>query len=202
MMTMGYYIRALLEMNQFILIISMFEISQLNGSSSLRILSLIFAFLMIIMWIIVIGVSMILALSSYQVEESKHYKLGEFLSGLKMQKRFKIYTSIILIRRIFYVFLLVVLISAPSKATIGILVFFQLIFTVYRAIFKSFEELKVDVIEIMNEAYYLILLSLLIFFNSESNWSSATTDIYMWIIASNSIMVCLIVLGNIDYINF
>ena len=195
-LTFGYYIRAVLETNQYFLICSVYEIYKFNTTQSLRIISLVNAILILTWWIWLLILAFYLSISSYTINEDKHNKLEEFFNGLKTNKKFKYYLPALILRRTVFVVLLVTWVSVKSRVLIGILVFLDLIYFVYICYLRPFKEFKVNFIEIMNEAYFLLLLSLLIHFNTESYWSSTFTAIYMWLVVSNSIAVFIIILSK------
>ena len=123
-----------------------------------------------------------LSISSYATDEDKHNKLGELFSGLKMDKKFKFYVVILIFRRAIFVVLLLTWVSVASRLLIGVLAFLQLIYFSYVCFLRPFKEFKDNLIEIMNETFFLLLLSALIYFNTKTNWSSIAITIYMWVI--------------------
>ena len=85
-LTFSYFIRTFLEMTQYLMISSIYEIYTFNTSESLRIVSLAFA-ITVLYWCILINIFIFyLALSSHVINEEKHNKLGEFFDGLKTNK--------------------------------------------------------------------------------------------------------------------
>ena len=198
-LTFGYYIRFLFEINQFVLISSIHEIYRYDSSQSLQILSISFAIFMLLGCIFLIIFIFYLSLSSYEVVEDNHNKLGEIFSGVKMQKKHKLYVVALLIRRALFVLLLVVLSSVSSQVLIGILVFIQVVYTVLISYIRPFSETKGNIIEIINEIYFLALLSSLIYLNSENDWNNIRTNIYSWFLTSNTIVIFFIIFGKIKF---
>ena len=86
-LTFGWYIRYILEMNQYLLVSSVFEIYNFDKSQSLKIASLVFAILAARFCLLLISIVSYLALSGYEVYSDAHNKIGEFFSGIKMQKK-------------------------------------------------------------------------------------------------------------------
>ena len=119
--TYGYYIRFVLQTNQFLLISSMYEIYTLDTTNTPKILSFTFALLMMIACLALIGIVMYLSLSSYEVKEGEHNKIGELFSGVRMKKKAKLYVALLIIRRTIFVIILICLASIPSRSMIGIL---------------------------------------------------------------------------------
>ena len=196
-LTFCFYIRVVLEMNQFLLICSVYEVNSFNASHLFRVISLGFAMLIIVTWIAISAFVFYLSASFYSVDESKHNKLGEFFNGLKMQRRFKLHAFMLMLRRIVFVTLLLTCGSVASRLLIGVLAFIQLIYLAYVCFMRPFWQIKNNLIEIVNDIYFLLLLSALIYFNVESYWSSTTTSIYMWSISSNTMTVFLITISKL-----
>ena len=192
-LTFGYYIRAILELNQFILISTINEFYYFKASDYLEIISFWIGLFIFLLCIHLIFVTLYLSLSSYETKEDVHNKLGEFFDGVKMQRKHKLSTSMLLIRRIILVLALITSVSASPTVIIGFLIFIQLCYLVYICISRSQTEIRWNIIMIINEVYMFSLLVSLIFLQTESSWSSQTTSIYIWIIASNSMIICLIV---------
>ena len=130
-----------------------------------------------------------LSCSSYHLNDDSHNKLEEFFIGLKQQKKFKVYISIKMGRRILFVSFLITLVCFSSKLLIGVLSVIQIFYLIYLAFLRPFEKVKGNIIEIVNECYFLLLLSSLYFLNTESDWTSIIISAYLWIISSNSMVI-------------
>ena len=178
-LTFGWYIRYIFETNQYILISSINEIYHINKSEPKKIISLIFAILTIcacfgmILWV------SLLSLSSYEVLKDTHSYLGEIYNGVKTKKKNKLYVSILLIRRALFIALLFTLASIQSWLMISILSVIQFWYLTYIIIIRPFESKKDNMIEIINETFFLFLLCSLIFLNSKENWNSQITNVYI-----------------------
>ena len=195
-LTYGYYIRTILELNQYLLVTSIYEIHEFNTHGVYRILSLIYAFCLIILCLLLIGITFYLGSSSYSLFQSEHNKLGEFFVGVKGEKKFKLYVWVLIMRRTIMVFFLIIFMSISSRLLIGILVCILLLQLIYVSILRPFKEVKDNIVEIINEFYLLILFSNWIYFNTKEEWNTTITSIYVWVIASNSIMIFIISIGN------
>ena len=187
-LTFGYYIRLILEVNQFFLVSSISEVHNFNTSQPQLVFSIFVAILIIIISVSLIWFTAYLSLSSYELDEDKHNKLGEFFNGLKSMKRYRLYCSILMTRRLIFIVLLTTFMFVSSQALIGILTAIQVPYIIYFVMFKAYEETKDNVIEIINELVFLVLLGSLIIFNSESDWSITVTYIYMTIIFLNTVI--------------
>ena len=107
-------------MSQYLLICSIYEIYTFNNSESLRIVSLSFAFLVLILCISINIFIFYLSFSSYIVNKDKHNILEEFLDGIKMDRKFKMYSAMHLLRKIIYIAFLIALVWISSRILIGI----------------------------------------------------------------------------------
>ena len=194
--TFSFYIRTGLEMNQFFLVSSMNEIYNYKDSEPMLRISLAFAILIIIVSILLIIVNIFLALSSYTINNNEHNMLGEFFSGLKLSKKYKIYTAVLVARRTLFVLILIVSSSISSKITWGILAVLEFIYLLYILFLRTFEEVKWNIIEILNEFFLLFLFISLIFLNKVEDWTVTIAHIYAQMILYNSIISWTIIIGK------
>ena len=195
-LTFGWYIRYCLEMNQFALISTVYEVYKFNHSERLKIISLVFAIFILCLCFCLIIVVISLSLSKYEAIEEKHNKIEELFSGVRMEKKSKIYVAVQLIRRAIFVTLLITLVSIKSWILISILSIIQLCYTIYVIIQRPFNFVKENVIEIVNEIYFFVLLTGLIHFNLEEDWNFTYTRVYMWAITSNTLVIMIIILSK------
>ena len=197
MMTYGLYIRLILFMYNFMLIASVYEIYEFNTINSSRLASLVFAFSILLVLLALIGLTFYLALSSYALYDDQHNKIGELFRDLHMRKLSKLYKSVSLIREGIFVLILITLMETPSKIAIIILSAGQLIYTAWMVYVRPYKSVQCNIIEILNEMYLVFLLSSLICLNTESQWNSVLTNIYLWIIVSNLILSSLTILSKV-----
>ena len=195
-LTFSWYIRYILEMNQYMLISSINEIFNFDTSTSLRIISVCFAFLILSFWLSLIVLTSKLTFSAYESIEGGHNKIGEFFNGVKMEKKSKLYVVVLLIRRFVYVFLLISLVSIQSWILISVLSILQFGYALFIIILRPFKEIRCNLIEILNELYFIVLLSALIFLNKKEDWNNTITTIYMGILSSNTLMAFVILFSK------
>ena len=194
MMIFSYFIRNILESSQFILISSIYEINKRNTTSFYRSISLSFSILTIILYAIVIIILQYLTFSSYKIIEGKHNMLEEFFRGLKVERKYKFYSTMHFLRRALFVLLLITWTFVHSKVLIAILSSVQLAYVIYLSWVRPYFEVKWNLIEILNEIYFGVLLAALFILNTESDWTSLKTSIYMWTLVSNTLVVFIIVI--------
>ena len=193
-MVLSYFIRNALEMSQFVLITSVYEVYKNNTMNSSRIISFAFAILMIVIYLLMVGLVMYLAFSSYKPNASDHNKLEEFFRGLKIHKKYKLYVVVLLLlRRITFITLLITWVVISSRVLIIILALIQVVYFVFLTWTRPCNEVKGNLIEILNEIYFSFLLIVLSFINSENDWNNVKTNIYLWVLVSNTLLVFIIV---------
>ena len=187
-LTFGYYIRSMLEINQFALISSINEIYLFNTSQRYRVVSLVFAFIVLIGCILLIVFVLFLSLINKRQDKEKLNQSEEFFSGLKVLKKSRLYVWILMWRRVVYVLLLITLVSTSSIAIIITLASLQVFYTACIIYLRPYSEFKSNMIEILNEITFFVWISWLIYFNTSSRWSSGPTSAYIWLIVSNNII--------------
>ena len=148
------------------------------------------------MYAIVIIILQYLTFSSYKLIEGKHNMLEEFFRGLKENRKHKFYSTMQFLRRALFVILLTTWASVHSKVLIAILLSIQTAYVIYLSWVRPYVEIKGNIIEILNEIYFGVLLAFLLLLNTESDWTSLKTSIYMWALVSNTLVVFLIFIGK------
>ena len=195
-MIFGYFIRNILEMSQFILISSINEVYDSNTENAYRLTSFIYSVLMILIFILIAILIIYLTFSSYKLDHSKHNKLEEIFRGLQQDKKHRLYVSLLLLRRLIFVILLVTWMKISSRTLTIILTIIQALYTICLSYLRPYKETKGNIIEILNEIYFGFLILFLTFTNTEDEWNSVKTSIYMWVLVTNTFIVFIIVLGK------
>ena len=193
---MVFFIRNTLELSQFILISSINEIYESNTEDSYRLISFVFSILMVLIFALMIGLIQYLTFSSYSLNENDHNKLEEFFRWLQFEGKHKFYTTVLLLRRLVFIVLLITLVSISSRVLVAILSFIQVGYVIYLSYIRPYKNSKENLIEILNEFYFLFLIVYLIAINIESEWSTLKENIYLYVLVSNTLVVFIIVLGK------
>ena len=184
-MNLRFYIRNILILCQFILISSFYDIATLSRRGDFRILSLLFAILLLLFYISVIGVIIYLIFSKREANARIIENLKELFSGVKELKRQKLHLAVFFIRRMIYTFFFVWLKNISSKAIIGIITHFQIYYIFYIVINRPYKEVIANIIEIGNEIFFFVIIGVLNIFYKEESWSSLNTGILMTLIVLN-----------------
>ena len=195
-LTFGFFIRNTLELSQFILISSINEIYESNTEDSYRLISFVFSILMVVFFALMFGFVQYLTLSSYSLNENEHNKLEEFFRGLQFDGKHKFYTTVLLLRRLVFIVLLITLVSISSRVLIAIISLIQVGYVIYLFCIRPYKNLKENLIEILNEFYFLFLIVYLIAINTENEWSTLKENIFLYVLVSNTLVIFMIVFGK------
>lgn len=183
-------------MYQFLLISITNELYYWDTAGGLRVVSTLTSIIWLLVCFACIFIAATLVLSKYKIDENKHNKLEEFFSGFKLEKKFQVYSVFLLLRVTVFVIGLITLSSLSSRGVTGIMGLLQVVFCIYSAILRPMMEAKANAIVIINEIFFIFILGSLAFLNEESDWSTTTTMIYVWMLGSNTIVIFIIVLSK------
>ena len=193
-LTFAFFIRNFIEISLFVIISAMNEIYNFIADDFFHVFSFLYALFILIFYLLMIGFVFYLIYSSYTLAEDQHNKLEEFFVNHDQLKWSRAHTAVFLIRRIVYTAIVIFMVSVPAKAVVWVLAVIQFGYVIYIALLRPNWEIKANVIEILNELNFFVLVFLLIFLSKENDWNSASTAAYMWIITSNILLIFLIIL--------
>ena len=88
-MSYGCYIRFILQITQFMLVASTYEIYIHQTSNVWNIISFVFAIFLLLACFFITGIVIYLSLSPYKTLPNFHNKIGEIFNGIKMEKSIK-----------------------------------------------------------------------------------------------------------------
>ena len=163
-LTYGFYIRTIIEsviilaLSTFSEIIN-FNVNDVNKASSFAVCTLII--LVIIMFL---ALSVWLALRHIKDEDFKIDKYREFFSGLKKTKPWQLYITVWLCRRLLFVLLIISISPNSQLLALQILSVIQLLYFIYVVAQRPYIEAKDNLIEIINEFFFLNLLVMVLAF--------------------------------------
>ena len=200
-MTFNVYIRITIEIFLLMIVSSINELylaSQLDNSK--KIASYWMNFLIILFWGAFFGIWVWLWSNSHRDNKYQKYYLKEFFLGTKNNKRSKFYTTMFLSKRIILVSLVILLERMPMILKVIIFILIQLWSWVTIIYLRPFKDVKNNIIEILNEVYFLLCSSVMIHFNKKSKWSSWQTTLYINILLSNIIAFSILSIGKILWV--
>ena len=129
-------------MSLYILVSITNEVNNFNSSNPWRIVSLIF-----IIWLMLFFISkMILVFSlsvTYRGVPNNNYEVfEEFYSGIKNERKSRLFCSIHLIRKIYYVIILVIYPSIDTWPMISMIILYQLAYFAFLVYIRPYKEIK------------------------------------------------------------
>ena len=191
------FIRLFMETSQFMMISSIYQIYSWNLSDFKHLLS----FVLSIIWVIIIITIITLSFWNWRkrmesYDENNHYYLKEFLSSIKDHPWARIYSTLLMTRRLLLVSLLILGNSLLSIYLVSTMIWIQVVYLSLMLILRPFKEFKDNLIIVLNDVYYLVLISILAYFNDPERWNDTIATMYMYLIMSNSSLIIFILTGK------
>ncbi|CAI2379955.1 unnamed protein product [Moneuplotes crassus] len=200
-MTFNVYIRLIIQGFLFLMLSIVSEFKAFNTSRTITIVSLVMCFMFTFGLIIfsILALAWYLSGWSNESEFHNHWSITELGSGLKNTKWAKMYSLVFLVVRLSYV-LVLVLLSSPDQPRdksfgdsslntyyIEWSIFFstQLAFCVYMIWVRPFEDFTNNIVEGINQIFYICAIVPLLFMCSEPSWTESKEDIFIFILLSS-----------------
>jgi hypothetical protein len=146
------YVRLLLESNQAFLLSGISEIDSFRIDSVASIVSLCFA-------IIIVIFSVFLALKAYHMlykhwnnyDKDRKFLFMEYYADIRQNKWARIYTSVLLSRRLLFIIIILLFTFFHRNTIFGILLGIQVLYFIQLLIIRPFEEIENNLVELTNE---------------------------------------------------
>ena len=132
----------------------------------------------------------------YDYDLDNFSKTQEFYTGLKPIKATRIYTVFILLRRLVLVVWLIAMSSFDKYAIISFAIIVQVVYLVFMVYSRPFEVVENNIVELTNEVFFTFLLMALWHLNTEENWKGTATDVYMFVLMGNNIVIAMILFSK------
>lgn len=192
------YVRVFLEAYQILLITSLSELVRADFTGIVSVASFVSSLVILAFWLTLCFFSFYMFFSTQKSFDSDiYYKLGEFLAGIKNNKYCRLYSFISLIRRTLMVSWLIIFNYLESFILSYGLLGIQIIYFCIIIILRPFDRVENNLIEIINEIILMIMISFLVIFNMESEWTSLPTNSFLYIILANSMIITVVMIGEI-----
>jgi hypothetical protein len=111
----------------------------------------------------------------------KKTKFKELFVGLKKSKFALAYNLLILSRRMYLALWIICLSLIPLDKHLVGATFLQLVHASLIVLIRPFKKVKDNIIEILNEVTFTILMALLIRFNKKAIWSRTSISVYIYV---------------------
>lgn len=119
----------------------------------------------------------------------------ELNAGLKQTKRARVYSGVLLTRRIFFAVWLLGFRFLDSIYLVAVMAGIQVFYTCILTL-RPYERFQSNLIEILNEMFYCVLVGGLLKYNQESEWSVLIADVYIWVMMGNNAIIAFIMTGK------
>ena len=192
---LAIYLRTLVQSHQVLLLSSSREIYELNLTSFKFIISFVFAmftFLVSNLLVLLMCRQWFKARDMGNFTRQKYFL--EFFNGIKENPAWRIYLFLNYGRRTFLILSVIVMKEADIYAILGVFCPIQLMYACWVCYLRPFEDAKDNVIDIMNEVFFIGFSSSLFYFNTESKWSNFASSAYMWAITANTLLITAVIL--------
>jgi cysteine-rich repeat protein len=180
--TFAIYIRLLMQYSQFMLISSLSEIYAFNIESTPHLVSLCLACLVLLLLATFFLIS---ARFWYERVTQLNYEsdtwFRELFSGLKKTKFGTSYNLLILLRRTYLISWIIWCRSMPLILYLIGATLLQLMHACLIAIIRPFEKVKDNIVEIVNEFLFTVLMGGIVYFHKKSIWSKSSISAYLYL---------------------
>lgn len=188
------YLRMIIEAYIFSILISTNELSR-TGEAWQHLTS--YSIAAVYNTTIIILVVAILVCYLKKPDVSKSVYLTELFDGFKDKRMAKIYYLVFLLRRALIISIIIGLRNKNVYFKLGIFVSLQLIAFMYVAIIRPFDNSQENLIDIVNDAIYLIVCSIIIFVQDKGNRGTVIRNILIFLLLTNCLIIWAI---NIVYL--
>ena len=201
MLTFGFYIGVLLETFILFLLVDFSEIHYQNKNGIKNTSSTVMSY------IIAGFILMFMMLAIWQWWKSRKPEVFEtqkyfvtLVEGFKASWICRTYYPVFLIRRFLFIVIIFFLIDIDMIKKIALFVAIQSLYFVYILILRPQDSPKENLIDFINEIFYLYFVVILLHFNTENSWGDTTTDSYFWILMANNFVLIFISFGICTFI--
>ena len=189
----GLYIRLIMEAHQSFLLSGISELDSFSFNSTISIISALFA-------IIIVTLSVMLVVKAYYMvykdwsnfDADSKFVFMEFYADIKDNKWARLYTPLLLTRRLLFIIIVLLCGSIGRDAVFSTLLFIQVLYFAVMIKLRPFEELESNIVELTNEAFYLVFVTLMLALDGESMWEGTMTTLFVSLITANSLVLLLI----------
>ena len=194
--TLSIYLRLALLTGQYIILSSFSEISSSKAISSNETISLIFSFTIAVFLIGFTLTSFVHWMRNRYIENTEHHMpLKEFFSGIKDEASARLYSTLMQVRQTSIAIFLAVWSSFSSTVIISFIIIGQFIYLVILLSVRPYKSVKDNVMEIIREVLYFVMVVLLIKYNYPSKWIFSAEVAYFCLILSSIFITVFIILG-------
>ena len=116
---------------------------------------------------------------SDKIESEKYF--SQFYDGLKPKFVNRSYSIIMILRRIGFIYI-ALFSQIDAVFTVLNLFIIQFIYLIIMIVLRSYNKIKDNIIDIINETVYIICISLLFHFNKASDWNQTVESVFIYLL--------------------
>ena len=197
-LTFGVYVKLFYEVYLLLVLVSISEINQFEVGDKSRTISLVVASALSLFCFVslLLVVYQLIETWRYQDSEEVVY-LVEFFSGIKGNRKARIYSSIFMLKRILLCSV-VIFMNSETLFHMKLVIFFcfQLSYLIYIAYTRPFIRIKDNLWEILSESTYTALWGFMLVLNRQQHWKKYHEDVFLGLIISNNFLLTTISLSK------
>ena len=194
------YIRLIMETSQFIVICAVNDIYSSQTSDFKLLFSFITSifFLLLALFLILVGFIEWWRFKN-GFDDNHHIYFKEYFNGIRNNSVVRIYTALVLTRRLLIVTFLITWSSLSSIYLMQIVAIIQFIYLLGIIVLRPFQEIRNNWIEIVNEVYFFVMVIYISNYSTSDRWTDTAVDIFLYLILTNSLIIIVILLSNSFY---
>jgi hypothetical protein len=192
---LSIYMGLLLMSNQFVMLSAITEIEHTKFDSVSHAISFIFASVLFAINVSLIVLSLYYFCKhwkNYDVED--HHWFKELFAGLKEKPIARLHMFLVLARRFIYVVFLISFSYLKALPILVTLLLVQIVYYVLIVYLRSYKEMRDNLVNIVNESIFVVLLLILCFYHDESDWKKSIEKAFLGILIANSALVIMIII--------
>lgn len=200
-MTFNIYIRMFIEAYLLIILSSIKEpFNFSDNQKGTKVISLLANIVLSLTWISFFGICVYQWIKSIDERTFENqYYFNEFYEGVKNSWTARVYSSLFLAKRLTLCFIVIVLSVLPMLVKIILFMVVESIWCISICLIKPFNELKLNIIEIVNELFFTCACIGMFFLNQENDWSDTMTLVYVYFLVANMSLISLISVGKPNF---
>ena len=131
-------------------------------------------------------------------QESKFWKrFLTLFSGIKPNRTHRLHSLIFFVKRFLICAVIFLLEDIAVELKLLLLLFIQLCSLLWSVALRSYQEVKDQIIEIINEALFTILIIWVIFQEEVSDWTKTSTYCFIFLIICGFLIQLIVTIGNL-----
>lgn len=195
--TYTMYVRVLFEGYQFMYLASFSELKNADVSEAYAALSFAISCLFAVICFLFLLLTLYMYISTKNnFDEDEKLKLGELFSGLKNTNNARSYSFGVILRRFLFVSVLVGLNTLAEVWLVAGMAIIQTFYVAYIVALRPFDKVANNIIEVVNEVLYLVLIVLLFHLTKEIKWTDFASRVYLGIIVGNTLIIGIVVFSR------